>query len=150
MPSECGQSAPRCGSMTRRRGEASRTGDRPVRDDEQALSGTYEAEFAAGEFLDRGRVISQAGRLFGQATVVLVKPRDGVSHVLALSPHLDGLNESAITGHAVGHDDHEREDDGRKHDAACGRRRRIGCWYFSRLVAPRAQRERALCWSGCC
>ena len=76
-----------------------------------------------------------------------MKPRDGVSHVLALLPYFDGLNETAITGHAIGHDDHEREDDGRKQDATCCRRRRIGRWYFPRLVVPRwTQRERALGW----
>jgi hypothetical protein len=66
-----------------------------------------------------------------------VEPRDRVSHVSALLSHFDGLNEAAITGHAIGHDDHERQDSGRKRDATYRWWRRIGCWHFPRLILAR-------------
>ncbi len=117
-----------------------------IGDNEQALSGTDQPKFAAGDFFDCGRVVPQACGLEGQSAVLLMEPSDDVGQLLPLVAHSDGLNESPVTGHPVRPDDCDRQADGHEHDAAHGWWRRIGGRHLACLVLGRwVERERPLC-----
>ena len=101
MPSWCRQTVARASPGRLESG----SGNRPIGDDEELLSGADEAKLTAGQLFDGRGVVTQAIGLKRELSVLPPEPRDRLGELQILAPHPGGLDESPLAGNPVGEKD---------------------------------------------
>ncbi len=98
------------------------SGNGPVGDDEELLSGPNEAELAPGQFFDGRGVVTQAVSLKRELSVLPLESCNRLGQLLMLAPHPGGLDQSPLAGNRVGQQDGGCQDQQESRQAAPDRR----------------------------
>jgi|SRR5262245_30354213 len=104
-----------------------------VFDDEKLFAGLDEAQVAAGEVFDRGRVLAEASSLITQPRVLGADSHERLLERLVLVTLLQHLHQPLLTDKAVEHEHTSDEQDQILHDTTtatpeCLAARRRGWW----------------------
>ena len=80
-------------------------GERHVLEDEHFFAGTDQPELAAGDFLDRGRIVGEAARFVSKAGVLGALARDRRRQLFVLLPGAQHREKSLVANQRVDDDD---------------------------------------------
>ena len=117
-------------------GRKLRLGGKDVLDDEHALTGTDQAEVAAGDFFDGRRIVGQPPDFVAEPAVVGTLARDGCRHHVVVAPCPQHRQQPAFAHEAVNDDQGADEEDEPVNDTPRPSR---GLW-LARAASRRARR----------
>lgn len=83
---------------------------RNIFDDEQCFSRAHQAQLAAGNLLDRGRVFAQAPRFFPQGCVFRAQPREIGGELIVLFARPHGSDQTLIADQRIDSEDADDEE----------------------------------------